>query len=163
MNEMELKKKQFEALELFYKKVIFNRVTITNVAGLVGGMSILGMIMVGFSGSNMLQLWWCLIFFGTCGAILGISPYISVIQRGQYWFVSWKLQNQPISLQTIREFRFRKLLKFQTGLYLPLQILHIIANLIRVHQISWEDFGYPFLFIFAIPVIITGVYSRLLP
>ena len=163
MNEVELKQKQFEALELFYKKVIFNRVTITNVAGLVCDMFILGMTMVGFSGSKMLQFWWCITFFGTCGAILGISPYIGVNPRGQYWFVSWKLQNLPISLQTIREFRFRKLLKFQTKLYLPLQGLHIIVNLIRAYPLGWEDFLYPFLFIFVIPVVIMGIYSRLLP
>lgn len=162
MNEEEMKKKQFEALEIFFKKVVFNRVDVMGIVALVCGLIILVMAMT-LPGYKMLGIWWCIVFFGTCGAIIGISPYIGVNRKWQYWFVSWKLQNLPISLQTIREFRFRKFLKFQTRLYLPLQLLHIIANLMRVHQISWEDFAYPFLFIFVIPMIIVGIYSRLLP
>lgn len=162
MNEAELKKKQFETLDYFYKNTVQTKVVTRDIVALVCDLILLAVMMI-LPGDKMLGIWWCILFFGTCGAIWGISPYIGVNQRGQYWFVSWKLQNLPISLRTIREFRFRRFLKFQTRLYLPLQILHIIANLIRVHQISWEDFLYPFLFIFVIPVIITGIYSRWLP
>lgn len=162
MNEAELKKKQFEAFEIFFKKVVFNRVDVMGIVAFVCCLILLVAAMT-MPGYKMLGIWWAIVLFGTCEALLGISFYIGVNRKGQYWLVYWKLQNLPISLQTIREFRFRKLLKFQTKLYLPLQVLHIIATLIRAYPISWEDFAYPLLFLFVIPVMLTGMYSKLLP
>lgn len=58
----------------------------------------------------------------------------------------------PVSRKQLRFFQMKKLICFQTKVYVVMQLLQLFFTIVCLHQVAWENFVYPFVLAFLLPM-----------
>lgn len=103
---------------------------------------------------------WVPIMVGVAGTMFYISPYIYYRNEGKEERIYDIICYLPVSLRELRMFRLKKTILFCLKMYLIFFAGQIIFSLICYHGISWGAFLYPFVLGLVVPLLLTGIYLR---
>ncbi len=163
MNKIEHTAKQQGVLELFFKEY-FKKTNIHFGYWLAAG------FLIGLSGLMVLFPYQTMRgedsgimivagFAQLSGAVMYLMAYRTCLNdKGMIMPLYSRLQYLPISAEIISKYRFQKVLRFQTKVYLILQIGQLFFSIVTQHEVVWGNILYPLLACWVIPCAFMLVY-----
>lgn len=89
-----------------------------------------------------------------------MQPFVVGNLNGRVGSIYSQIKYLPVSLKAVRLYRFKKMLKFVTKVFIGCAVLQLGISLIAFHRIMWQTFVYLFIYGFLIPFLV-GICSAI--
>lgn len=89
-----------------------------------------------------------------------MQPFVVGNLNGRVGSIYSQIKYLPVSLKAVRLYRFKKMLKFVTKVFIGCAVLQLGISLIAYHRIMWQTLVYLFIYGFLIPFLV-GICSAL--
>ncbi len=89
-----------------------------------------------------------------------MQPFVVGNLNGRVGSIYSQIKYLPVSLKSVRLYRFKKMLKFVLRIFLTCAVLQLGISLLAYHRILWQTFVYLFIYGFLIPFLV-GICSAM--
>ncbi len=161
MEQKEFYARQHKALENFYKELFKNTLTPVGYWIVTGVMLFCACIFLVIPYQVLVSEGdfplWTVAMMGAMASVCYASPYDRYQDGKGFLKITYGIiMYLPISARIVSEYQWKRLLRFQTKVYLITQAGQLFFSLVCFHEVVWASLWYPLVFALLWPLLAAG-------